>query len=266
MTRTKPWRMALVGLALGLAACTQGFTPLYGESAGGTSARAALNSISVPPIGDDRVGQQLRKELIGRLNPSGEPANARYRLSVQTSDQLTDLLVQQNTTVLRRNFTLIAYYELLDTVEGEVVYQGNAQRAASLNRLDSEYANVIALRDAQERAASALADAVAQRLGVVMATLGSPEGRRKTALRKAATPTASPVPMPGPARNPALPPEADDAPPLGPPPARTFETNTGGTEGVVQDGSVGDASGPAAADTGAGPRFPAPEAIDPADL
>ncbi len=269
MMRTKPWRLALIGLALGLAACTQGFKPLYGQSAGGASARDALNSIAIPPIGNDRAGQQLRNGLIERLNPAGEPVNARYRLSVQTSDQLTDLLVQQNTTVLRRNFTLRAIYRLVDTADGEVLYSGNAERAASLNRLDSEYANVIALRDAEERAAAALADAISQRIGVVMATIGSPEGRRKTALRKAAAPSGSPAAFPADARNPALPPEADGAPPLSPPPSGTYDMDAGDGIESSQTGDYSADAAPAAepaTTAGDSARFPAPEAIDPADL
>lgn len=185
--RTRLCRAGLaLAAALGLTAC--GFTPLYGEKASGGFARTALQDVAVAPAGLDRTEQLLRNALIRRLTPQGQPASPTYRLEYTTSDTLGDLLVQQNAEVLRRNYQLTARYTLRHVADGEVLFQGSETRSASLNRLDSEYANVIAERDARARAAASLADAIAQRLAVVLATAESPEGKRAAALRAAAAP------------------------------------------------------------------------------
>lgn len=200
-----------LGLALVLAACS--FRPLYGTSNEGNSARIGSASIAVMPIGDERVGQQLRNSLINRLNPRGQPEFPAYELEVIISDGLADLLVQEDSTVLRRNYTLRAVYKLIDVSLGDQIHSASVSRIASLNRSDSEYGNVIAQRDAEERAAAALADVIAQRLGIVLARLSTPEARRKAAAEeakkfsKAPTDTAYP---PEPLDSPLSPPPADD--------------------------------------------------------
>lgn len=209
-----------------LAACS--FRPLYGSSPEGTAARQGLQSIEVAAIGNDRVGQQLRNSLISQFTPRGVPASPEYKLIVGTSDFLVDLLVQENSTVLRRNYTLTASYQLFDNASGKQVFSGNTTRTASLNRLDSEYANVIALRDAEERAAQAVADVMTQRLGIALSELASPEKKRQAALREAAKISAAPQPS-------ATPPEPVDIPLSAP-------------EEAAQTDSV---------------RFPAPVAVEP---
>jgi|GEM_PF-378135 len=200
-------------LSVMLAGCS--FQPLYGTSTEGTAARTGSTSIAVNPIGDDRVGQQLRNGLIDRLTPRGQPQFPAYRLDVTITDSLTDLLVQENSDVLRRNYRLTATYRLVEEATGEQVFSAAATRTASLNRLDSEYANVIALRDAEERAAEAVADVMAQRLGIALARLSSPQARRKAALAEAAKIQAAPVDT-------TFPPEPVESP-LSPPPSQAAD-------------------------------------------
>ncbi|MGD1934563.1 MAG: LPS assembly lipoprotein LptE [Candidatus Phaeomarinobacter sp.] len=180
-----------VALLLVLAACS--FRPLYGTSAEGTAARVGAASIAILPIGEERVGQQLRNGLINRLTPAGQPQFPAYQLEVSITDQLTDLLVQEDSTVLRRNYALIAKYRLVDMASGDPVHSSSVTRTASLNRTDSEYANVIAQRDAEERAAEAVADVMAQRLGIALARMSSPEAKRNAAIAEAAKVSAARV-------------------------------------------------------------------------
>ncbi len=200
-----------LGLALVVTACS--FQPLYGTSTEGTAARVGSASISINPIGDDRVGQQLRNGLINRLTPRGQPAFPAYQLDVTITDSLGDLLVQEDSTVLRRNYILTASYRLIELATGDPLYSSTVSRTASLNRSDSEYANVIAQRDAEERAAEAVADVLAQRLGIQLSRLASPEVRRKAAIEEAAKIAAAKVDRtypPEPLESPLSPPPEDD--------------------------------------------------------
>ncbi|MEQ8746374.1 LPS assembly lipoprotein LptE [Pyruvatibacter sp.] len=196
-----------------LAACS--FRPLYGSDQQGTAAREGSADIMISAIGDNRVGQQLRNGLIDRLTPRGQSASAAYRLDVAITDVLADLLVQEDSTVLRRNYRLTATYRLIEVATGEQVFSAQTTRTAALNRLDSEYANVIAQRDAEERAADAVASVIAQRLGIALSQLASPENRRKAALREAAIVQQAPAPRatpPQPAEFPLSAPRSDPAP------------------------------------------------------
>ena len=224
-----------IGLVLVLTACS--FRPLYGTSTEGNAARIGSASISILQIGDERVGQQLRNGLIDRLTPAGEPQFPAYQLSVTISDGLTNLLVQEDSTVLRRNYTLTASYRLIDVETGDTVHSSSVRRTASLNRLDSEYANVIAQRDAEERAAEAVADVMAQRLGITLSRLSSPEAKRRAAIAEASKVSAAEVDRsrpPEPLDNPLLPPASQD--------------EDAGNDAV-----------------GNGPRFPDPVAIQPGE-
>jgi len=218
-----------LGVLVILAGCS--FRPLYGTSNEGTSARVGSNSIAISQIGQERVGQQLRNSLIDRLTPGGQPQFPAYTLDVTISDSLTDLLVQEDSTVLRRNYRLTASYKLIEVATGDPVYTSSVSRTASLNRLDSEYANVIAQRDAEERAAEAVADVMVQRLGIALARLASPESRRNAALEEAVKIAAARVDR-------TRPPEPEDIP-LSPP---------------TDDANDDDAA-----------RFPAPVAIEPGE-
>lgn len=200
-----------LGLALVVSACS--FRPLYGTSTAGNAARIGSETIAIGPIGDDRVGQQLRNGLINRLTPRGQPAFPAYQLDVTITDSLGDLLVQEDSTVLRRNYKLTASYRLIEIATGEALHSSSVSRTASLNRSDSEYGNVIAQRDAEERAAEAVADVLAQRLGIQLARLASPEVRRKAAISEAAKIAAAPVDRtypPEPLESPLSPPPVDD--------------------------------------------------------
>lgn len=267
-------RAGIVALAFVLGACA--FRPLYGESESGAFARTQTQDIRVAEPGVDRTAQQVRNALIDRLTPRGEPAAPAYVLEFSITEAFADLLVQQNAEVLRRNLQLTGTYLLRDVSDGSVVYRGSATRSAALNRLDSEYANVIAERDARERAAESLADAIALRLGVVMATVQSPEGRRKAALERAAAPAqAAPARQALPPDLPGLTPERAPGvakPPVAPvdtPPA--FETARPAADADPEPApeSPAQPDGDAPAE-GQGGRsflgFPAPQAVDPSEL
>jgi LPS-assembly lipoprotein len=95
---------------LPLAAC--GFHPLYGSSATGPGIAGTLSEIYVEPI-PDRVGYQLRNNLLDLFNATGHADDAAYRLKLTLNEEEQAVALQTNTNITRYNYTLKAHYELI---------------------------------------------------------------------------------------------------------------------------------------------------------
>ena len=148
-----------------VAAC--GFQPLYGSEQGVLSGAVVENLAAVRIIGiADRLGQIVRNDLLDRLNPFGEPTAPRYSLAVQLEEAKEGLAIQIDDTVTRFNLTLTANYFLTDAQSGAVLTTGSVRATAAYNVLRSDFANVIAERDAQQRAAREISDELKTRLAV----------------------------------------------------------------------------------------------------
>ena len=152
---------------MSLTAC--GFKPLYGLRSDGTAAGQDLAKIAVGPI-PDRLGQQVRNNLLDRLNPQGSPEAPSYRLDVTISEKEVGLAVQSDDTVSRINLTVSAAFVLREGASRDGLFTGKTRTIAAYNVTSFDYANVIAERDARSRAARAIADDLAARLGVYFRT------------------------------------------------------------------------------------------------
>lgn len=151
----------LCGAAL-LSAC--GFQPLYGGVVGDIR-RLELSQISVTPM-QSRIGSNLRNALLDRLTPEGEPPYPQYRLDLKLTEQREGVAIQDDASVTRFNYQLIAQYELFDLGIGEVIHKGTARSVAAYNVADSEFATLSAQRDATERAAQDLSNQIELRLAL----------------------------------------------------------------------------------------------------
>lgn len=145
----------LAGLALLSSAC--GYRPLYGETSTNTLVERQLAAVVVKPIGD-RVGQMMHTELARRLNPSGARVPTTHRLSVELSEGVSHLAVERNTFATRANLVLNATYKLVRIRDDKLVDDGKDQVVASYNLLSSDYATLVAQRDARARAVTELAE------------------------------------------------------------------------------------------------------------
>lgn len=154
--------IGLVFLPLLLAAC--GFQPLHGRG-GGTAER--LSQVSVSPI-DDRVGQLVRNRLLDYFEPPGARAPALYRLDVSVSEAKDGLGIQEDRTITRYNLRLQAKYRLIRLANGQPLLEGETSTLAAYNVIRSDYANLIAERDARARAAQDIGDAIGLRVAVVL--------------------------------------------------------------------------------------------------
>ena len=150
-------------LALSLAGC--GFRPLYAVGTTPEGMSTYFNQVFVEPI-PGRQGVHLRNQLLDAMTPGGTPTNSAYRLAVELKDQKEGLAIQEDTQITRYNYTLIAKYELRDSVTNKVLDKGSSRAIAAYNVVDSQFATQTAERDAQERAAREVGEDIRLRLGL----------------------------------------------------------------------------------------------------
>ena len=153
-----------------VAAC--GFQPIYGGS-GPSGVRAELAAIEVGLI-KDRVGQQLRNELVQRLHPDGRPRKPAYRLHIDLSIDKRDLALKKSEIATRANLQIRATYSLRNNPDGKMLIQGTARITTSYDILRSDFATLAAEADARRRGVRELADEITNRLAVFLQT--SPKG------------------------------------------------------------------------------------------
>ncbi len=139
-----------------------GFQPLYGKSfaAYGPEEFAA---IKIRPI-QDRIGQQLHNHLLSLLNPGGRPKKPRYVLTATVSESVASLGVRKSAFATRANLTLRINYRLSRIPGGGTVVAGKEAIIVSYNILDSDFATLMAEKNARARAVRELAQAIRTRL------------------------------------------------------------------------------------------------------
>ena len=158
--RPGPKAALLLAVAATLGAC--GYKPLYGQRG---VIRRDMGQVRIQPI-PNREGQVLRNALLDRINPNGEPGAAPYELSVVYSDSLSQIAIRKDETATRANLRISVNFSLKEAASGLTVFRGRSRRTASYNIVQSDYANVIARRTTQRRAAQLVADDIATRLAL----------------------------------------------------------------------------------------------------
>jgi LPS-assembly lipoprotein len=144
--------------AAALSACT--VQPLYAPTAAGTSVVATLGNITIDPV-SDRLSQEVRNRLIFQLNGgSGQPANASYRMKLIVSSSKSSLGVTPTATAPAYSITVAATYEVRSVADDKIVLRSTSRQSASYDRVNQLYANTRAELDAENRAASLVADEI----------------------------------------------------------------------------------------------------------
>jgi LPS-assembly lipoprotein len=154
--------------ALGLAGCVGGYRPLYGEPAVGYATQDALARVAIAPV-PERVGQQVRNELIRLFYPSGSPIDPIYKMSLQISISERDVFVRKSSDVTRKTVELQVGYRIVDPAIQAPVADGVAFTETSYNRYSSEFANIRARRDAENRAAAEVAEQIRNQVAAALA-------------------------------------------------------------------------------------------------
>ena len=159
--------VAAVLLVLGAGACQ--VRPLYSTSAVGSAPQYDLPAISIEEP-DNRIEQVYRNALLFGLRGGGEGAAARYRLTYRLN------VTEQEIAIERISGTPNAYqltgnvsFLLEDLTTGERLAGENVTAVDSYNRSSQNFANVRALRDAEDRLMKALAERTEARLAAFFA-------------------------------------------------------------------------------------------------
>ncbi len=158
--------VAVIALGLLLGGC--GFHPLYAvpEMPKGAM-QEHMRSIYVAPV-SERLGYQLRNQLIELLDGQGQPAGARYHLKIILTTKSEAIGVQSQqapggltqTAITRYNDKITADYELVDPATNVVVTKGVETGLTSYNVLSSPYATLAVQQDADRRASEDIADRI----------------------------------------------------------------------------------------------------------
>jgi LPS-assembly lipoprotein len=160
--------LALCAVAAALTGC--GFQPLYGgTTAGGAKLAEVMAAVDINPI-PGRVGQRVRNELIFESTGGGTAAAPRYRLDIAVKEHVQDQLVQITGDATGQVYELNATYKLVNVANGQIVLTGTAVSRAPYNRFQEIFSNVRARYDAENRAASTVADSIRTRIAAYLAT------------------------------------------------------------------------------------------------
>jgi LPS-assembly lipoprotein len=145
-----------------------GFQPLYADN-GNLGVSSTLSTIYVEPI-SERVGYELRNDLLDRLDGSNTALNARYRLKLYLTELEEPVVFQPNTSITRYNYTLTAHYDLVPKDAADAVKSGDVTAFAAYNVAASPYlySTVAAQRDAKNRAATDIAERIRIELAVYL--------------------------------------------------------------------------------------------------
>lgn len=148
---------------LALPAC--GFTPMYATH-NNTSVAADLSMLDVSAPGSE-IGRALKYDLLDILSSSGNPpANALYRVELVPTFYEEDVAIERDAEVTRKNAVLVVPFRLIDVETGKPVMRSVARSRTSYNRVESEFANITAARDAEARVARDVAADIKLQLGV----------------------------------------------------------------------------------------------------
>lgn len=164
--------MLVLGASLWVTGC--GFRPLYGERASGASTVDAMALVQIGKV-SGRYGQVLRNYLLDRLNPRGHASAPRYRLDLNIETQKEALAIEQDETVERFNFSLIAKYRLVDLTDTKTVFKARSQSIAAYNVVRSDYATLVAENDAAARVAREVSDDIKIQLAIFFDRVLSPK-------------------------------------------------------------------------------------------
>jgi len=134
---------------------------MYGGRAAPNVAITEFQKIRVGII-PDRLGLELRNELVAQLNIQGEPKSPRYDLKVTLEEQEQHLGIRKDATASRANLIIRAKYALID--DGVTVYNNSVQSIASYNILTAVYATLAAKKDAQSRGVREISNVMSTQL------------------------------------------------------------------------------------------------------
>ena len=161
-------KRALIVLAAMLLLQACGFQPLYADN-NNLGVSSTLSTIYVEPI-SERVGYDLRNDLLDRLDATASAQGSRYRLKLYLTELEVPVVFTPNTSITRYNYTLTAHYDLVAPDATQPLKSGDVTAFAAYNVAASPYlySTVAAQREAKTRAANDIAERIRIELAVFL--------------------------------------------------------------------------------------------------
>lgn len=159
-SRKSRFVLLLAALSPLLAGC--GFSPLYSRAETNKDIIQAFSEIRIERI-EDRIGQQLRNNLLERLTPLGEPAKPNYRLMTTVRTSTESLGIRKDETSTRANLHVSVNFILYDS-NRQAIFSGGMTVISSYNILEQVFSSTIAEKEAEARAVREAADAIRAQL------------------------------------------------------------------------------------------------------
>lgn len=141
-----------------------GFQPLHGNP--GASGHAIEFRYIQIGIIKDRIGQQLRNELLRRLHAEGRTRPYRYRLVTKLEESISSLAVKKSALATRSDLLMSAGFQLIQLSDNVEVFAASEQVTVSFNIFNSEFATLMAEKSARQRAVRNLSEGISNRLAV----------------------------------------------------------------------------------------------------
>jgi LPS-assembly lipoprotein len=149
-----------LGLPVLLSSCQ--VRPLYGSMSQDT---LQTIGISAPK---SRLEQKVRNELVFMLSGgAGEPVHPSYNLKLNVSSSSQSYLVQRSTTAPKPGHVKVTGTYILSK-DGQVVAKGTRSSEALLDYPSQQFAVIRAVRDAEDRAATDVAEQIRTDISVAL--------------------------------------------------------------------------------------------------
>lgn len=163
-----PRTMVLLVLVTLLSGC--GFRPLYLK--GKHNPQPDLTAVEIRPI-VDRKGQILRNLLLDQLRPNGPSA---YVLYVAVDFSLRNLGIRRNDRATRALMKVTATYSLRRKQDEAKLFSGTSRANSGYDILDSDFATLVAEKDALQHSMETIAQDIKLRLSFLFS--GDPGGNK----------------------------------------------------------------------------------------
>lgn len=161
----------LVALAAGSLAGCSNVRPLYGSvEGGGPSTAVKLTHVDLK-LADSRVSQRVRNDLYFAFYGGGDPGEPHYRLNLRVTDSSLPVGIERMATIPAAYLVqLNCAFTLVEVTTGRTLMTGTSFANASYDFSQQRFANVRAQRDAENRAATQIANDVRTKVAAFLAT------------------------------------------------------------------------------------------------
>lgn len=157
---------AVVALFAAVAALGSGcgWQPLYGPTASGARLNDVMRSVNISPV-PGRVGQRIRNELIFEQTSGGARSDEhKYRLDIAVRESVVNTVVERTGDPKGQVYQLYSQFKLVRIADNQVVLEGHSNARAAYDKVNSVFADIRAQRDAEDRSARTISEAIRTRL------------------------------------------------------------------------------------------------------